>query len=1186
MSLLQRLGAIFLLFFSFANALFAQIPTELAQAAALRFLQADPASWGLESADVTDVHITDAYPTKHNGLTHVWIQQQHRRIPVAGALIGLHIQPDGTVLHLGHRFVAGLSRRANTNIPALRPVLALDIALRNLGFSGFPTPPVRQKLNDQNYIFEGGSVSTEPIPVTLCYEPLPDGSVRLAWFFSIATPATSDHWNYSIDAQTGVILKKINTVLYCKAGHPTVVQDACIAAPHQLSENGKLPERVESYSFPESDEKTTENGATPAYRVLPLPVESPAHGNRSLVIAPQSLASPFGWHDINGIPGQEYTYTRGNNAWAYEDSGNLNSGSEAKSAAGGANLNFDFPFDPNAAPAQNKDAAITNLFYMTNMMHDLFYSFGFDEPAGNYQVNNYGKTGNGGDPVLAEALDGSGENNANFDPTPDGFIGRMQMYTWSRQGGRLLKVNAPAGPLEGLYSVSTTLSWGGTITSAPLTGDVVIANDGTGSAGTLACNSISNTLAGKIAMIDRGDCAFRQKAYNVEQAGAIACVICNVTETQIALGPGTTGLPVTIPVVMLRKSDCDRIRSAASNGLNITLVLPPSTGPDYLDGSFDNGIIAHEYTHGISNRLTGGPNTSICLQNKEHMGEGWSDFFALVTTVNPGDLAGKNRSIGTYVIRENNAGAGIRTYPYSTDLSINPLTYEFIIDNTYVHTVGEVWAATLWDLYWAMIDRYGYDQNWNNKNSGNARAIQLVIDGMKIQPCNPGFLDGRNAILKADTVNYKGANSCLIWNVFARRGLGFDAKQGTSYSAIDGKEGFALPPSCDKRLIISKTSPANAAPGENLAITLTVRNQQDKIAENVVITDELPEGLLLLSASNGGTVNNSKIIWALGNIAPGQNMTLTYQVQTDALKGSVRLYRNVMETEDWLRDKIKGGDFELQNLVSKTGNFAWKAPVSIQESDFSLSMNENDAILLSGAHPALRFWHRYETEAGADGGIVEIRDLTTGSEWVPLTAGNGIRNNYPGRMQYRTFTKTQINSFSGNSGNWIQSYFDLRQYAGKKIAIRYRFGTDEGHGSVISTAWFIDDTEVLDLLRYDGVACVTATGTASFCAKAPEGGTVMGFPVVDTDEPDKHSLRINIVPNPVTDWLQVVSMEDLPGISRFSLYDANGRVMVVMQKEFQLAGQAIEMDVRALPAGFYTLKVESQSGVVLQKVVK
>ena len=55
------------------------------------------------------------------------------------------------------------------------------------------------------------------------------------------------------------------------------------------------------------------------------------------------------------------------------------------------------------------------------------------------------------------------------------------------------------------------------------------------------------------------------------------------------------------------------------------------------DGGYDNLVIIHEYGHGISNRLTGGPGAAGCLGNSEQMGEGWSDWYGLVMTMEPGD---------------------------------------------------------------------------------------------------------------------------------------------------------------------------------------------------------------------------------------------------------------------------------------------------------------------------------------------------------------------------------------------------------------------------------------------------------------------------------------------------------------------------------------------------------------------
>ncbi len=126
------------------------------------------------------------------------------------------------------------------------------------------------------------------------------------------------------------------------------------------------------------------------------------------------------------------------------------------------------------------------------------------------------------------------------------------------------------------------------------------------------------------------------------------------------------------------------------------------------DGDFDNGIIVHEYGHGISTRLTGGPGTASCLNNTEQMGEGWSDFFGILMTIEPGDTGTDRRGVGTYALGQATTGNGIRSYPYSTNMSIDPRTYNEIKTAAVPHGVGSTWTAMLWDMTWALIDQYGF----------------------------------------------------------------------------------------------------------------------------------------------------------------------------------------------------------------------------------------------------------------------------------------------------------------------------------------------------------------------------------------------------------------------------------------------------------------------------------------------
>jgi hypothetical protein len=226
------------------------------------------------------------------------------------------------------------------------------------------------------------------------------------------------------------------------------------------------------------------------------------------------------------------------------------------------------------------------------------------------------------------------------------------------------------------------------------------------------------------------------------------------------------------------------------------------------DGDLDSGVIAHEYGHGVSNRLVGGPSNVNCLRtHDERQGEGLSDFWSYALTMRPGDDGSTPRGIGTYVVYHEGGrnDTGIRTTAYSTNMTINPATYNSIKTEVEPHGVGYVWATMLWDLYWNLVEEHGFNPNpydpWNT--GGNNLAIQLVVDSMKFAPCEPGFVDLRDAIIAADGAltgdlpnGEPGENECIIWRSFARRGLGVDASQGNFESKGDGKNGFKVPAHC------------------------------------------------------------------------------------------------------------------------------------------------------------------------------------------------------------------------------------------------------------------------------------------------------------------------------------------------------------------------------------------------------
>ncbi|GAB5399820.1 MAG: hypothetical protein Aureis2KO_14050 [Aureisphaera sp.] len=598
----------------------------------------------ISSADAEWV-IKDQHTSRTSGVQHVYYRQIISGIEVFGSESSVHLMANGDVLKANTKFMNSQRLKGiSAATPTLTPAQAVQSAATHFNYVVTEALTEVSSMNNaaRETVLSDGGISLRDIPARLVYHLNENKELRLSW--DIAIQATSGHewWNVFVDAETGAILSQASWMSTCNLEHEH--------GEHPLNYNTNL------YDMPnygaEEESAPAISVAANTYEVFPMPVESPYYttpqGTRTIVTDPaHPTASPFGWHDTDGSAGAEFTVTEGNNTDTYENGDNT-----GYQADGGATLDFvGFPFDMDFSAAnQYEDASLTNLFYWTNVCHDVKYIYGFDEASGNFQVNNYGNGGVGGDSVDAECQDGAGTCNATMGTPPDGGSPNMSMFT---------------------------------------------------------C----------------GD----------------------------------------------------------------------------KDGSFDNLVIVHEYSHGTSNRLTGGPSNVSCLNNSEQMGEGWSDYYGVVLTIEPGDAGTDSRGVGTYLFDQGAGGPGIRPFPYSTDLGVNPQTYGDIGSLAIPHGVGSVWCTTLWEVTWALIDEHGYDPDFYNftgdvtQDAGNIQALALVTEAMKLQPCSPGFVDGRDAIFAADVALYGGANECLLWDAFAKRGLGFGADQGSSGSTTDGTESFDSP---------------------------------------------------------------------------------------------------------------------------------------------------------------------------------------------------------------------------------------------------------------------------------------------------------------------------------------------------------------------------------------------------------
>ncbi len=1156
---------------------------------ALHYLNNNRQTWNLTASDLADVRVSDQYQSRHNGVNHIYLLQYHAGIPVLNGMAGVHITKDGRVAHATINFISGLSEKINSSTPTVSAQSAIRAAARHLELEIDAPLQIIDAQDKTEITFEGAGIARQPIRARLVYQPLPDSRVRLAWDLAIDQINRADYWSLRFDATTGALLAQNSYTVHCRledmASHRHGAACFNTQGLSRLRSQQLRPAPIQARTLAASP------GESAAYRVFPLPVESPAHGDRKLVINPaDELASPFGWHDTDGEPGPEHTITRGNNVHAFLDPNDTDVSNDDE-PEGGRSLTFDFPFDPSLEPEEYQDAAVTQLFYMNNIMHDLAYHYGFDEAAGNFQQNNYGKSGEEGDPIKANAQDGGDFNNANFTSPSDGESGRMQMYLWNQDRNQLFAITAP-DPIAGSIEAATA-NFGPAIDTIPVSGRVVEAFDGS-NAPSMACNAITNPgeITGNIALVDRGECFFEQKVANAEEAGAIAVIVCNFEDGLTTMGGVADVDDPGIPSVMLKSSDCQRIRDFMNLGVEVRLQRQTLEGPERLDGDFDNGVVAHEYAHGISIRLTGGGKTASCLFNDEQMGEGWSDFFTLATTYQPGATGEIPRGIGNYVLRAGLNSGGVRRQPYSTDLSVNTQTFDDIIGTSSPHQLGEIWTSMLWDMYWKFIERYGWDDDLYTGSGGNNMAIQLVIDGMKLQACQPGFAEARDAIIKADSINNNGANTCLLWEVFSRRGLGWSAEQGSSFNRNDGVRAFDMRPECVQELKIAKTATELINPGEPITYTLTITNHKGAGVSGVTLTDQLPEGASFIGGSSVAPslprVSGNQVTFDIGDLADGESVTLTYQASTSPDLRSVRQFFDDVENglDLWFFDNLEGFNiWEITDQNARSGNRSWFVPNTTEENDQVLF--PITPIPVTGEQPVLRFYHYYDTEPGTDGGIVEI-STDAGQSWQTVEREKIFKNSYRGKLTYQTFSLPFVEGYWGDSESFLDSYIDLSEYKGEDILFRFRFGSQPNSAldTIPETGWFVDDIEIMDMFNYQSEACVSSDQGDFACAEAPSRGTIVESGVfTSVDEPLTEKMQLQVYPNPAQEWLNVAIRSPQSADAILGLLSMDGRLLRQQRTRLVNGEQTLLVKTGDLPPGIYLLRVRTQGETMVEKVV-
>lgn len=635
------------------------------------------------------------------GITHLQLRQEIDGLAVHGAYLKAAVNSRGELVHVVETLV-DVSAPAPARIDAATAVRSALAQLHpgqggTLRLMGTAGATTR---------FDAGAFFHSPPSATAVLAPLANGGLARAWLVETWTLRTNE-LNHTLVGGDGRVLEV---------------------------------------------ERRTANDS---YRVYPI---DPGKSGSSIVSGPGATTqSPAGWL---GSGSQSTVRISGNNVAAYLDTDTDNTAD-----AGGSDVfdgNFLTAADLTAEPVTttNQAAGVQNLFYLNNRIHDILYGYGFDEAAGNFQVDNFGRGGQAGDAVQAEGQDGGGTDNANFSTPTDGNRPRMQMYLWTGAGAtHEVLVSAPVNTTYGAMGAG----FGAELGTAGLSGDILAAVPAD------ACSRVTTALAGRIALVERGSCDFSTKVLNAQRAGAAAVIVANNAATDIfTMGPGQGANRVSIPSVMISQADGTALKAlVAPSGTTRKLAVQPLQ----IDAMLDSDVVYHEYCHGLTWRMIGSMSGPLAGA----IGEGMSDACALL--INGDDVVGEYGG---------SSAGGIRRYPYAG----YPLKYTDVT-GAEVHNDGEIYAAIVWRMKELFDAAYG-------GATGTSLLFGYVVDGMNYTASSPAFEDMRDGIL-ASITNSGGtaADTCRVWTAFAQYEVGVGAKgsaRGQTRAVVTGST--AKPASC------------------------------------------------------------------------------------------------------------------------------------------------------------------------------------------------------------------------------------------------------------------------------------------------------------------------------------------------------------------------------------------------------
>lgn len=1054
----------------------------------------------LAAARVAQVHDTGA------GGIIVRFEQRHRGLPVWGVRQNVLLSRSGDVVAIGGR----LSRHARD--PAGEPEPAFSLTYRDairyaladlgvaVGSSGLTREASRAGFERFGLQEPAGDVQLRvPIRIKRAFQPLPSGLepayVVESFLRRGASPGASKRFLQIVSAETGRVFDRIPMEHHDSFVYRVWADDAGVpyGSPHgQMN----IP-NVGAEATPQPSTTITVEGKN----------------------GPGDPWLPAG-----------ATETEGNSVVVYDAA----SGERGQASGPGA---FDWTYDHALGGYSNAtqlNAAFTQAFVTLNTLHDLFYELGFDEQAGNGQKDNYGRGGEQGDPILVESQELALSGNAKISPALDGESPVLEAQLGPDPAGELTLVGIEPEAVAGAHP--------GFALAFPekfdVTAELVQADDGEGTIDD-GCQPLVGDVAGKIALVAYTPLSCDEDAVmkNVESAGAAGAVLAFLDEDYPMwsfLGPQNT-----TPAVFCGHSTGQALLAALATGTVTVRIVSQNTGnrPSVLDSS----VVAHEYGHHLHVRLAGVLGSS----QTRAVSEGLSDIVSLVTvTVREQDalVPGNEAFQGAYAVFPwvSYQPAGLRRYQYSTDMSINGLTFAHLGDKALPanatafsasadHNGGELLAAAVWECYAALLNAHAFGE-------ARGRMLAYLVASLKLHPADATFIEVRDALLMAIKAAGEAEDLERCWTGFAKRGMGSGAVPPLRYAQSFANVEESFDAAGELRfggLEVSDDEGCDADgfldAGERGSLQVGVTNGSGRAVSNVTVQVDLVDttsgepakGLALdgggsWSTPELGAFDAATAVFAV-EVAGGVQDLSKVEVRLSAtgddgvvgqLAAPIVVHADRSE-EGALTDDVDGdetwwtiaGTHAWERVAEGAGK-RWHGVDPEEHSDFSLI---SPALM---THPTADFVvtleHAFEFEFDGtyayDGGVIEVSD-DGGQTWRDVTE-LGADPGY-------SATLAGVHALEGRAGfgGTSEGYPELRALvldfgtaiADREVHLRFRIASDADAGGA---GWALDNVVVEGVVNAPFAELVAETEVCGAVEGDPELGPADDGPrAVDTDAP-------------------------------------------------------------------------------------